>query len=174
MQTLYKLDFADGKSYIGITSRSVAVRFGCHRRDALSNSNKEVHEAWRRLGAPTLVVLATVEDNMRDEAERAAIAEHGTFTPGGYNHTTGGSHGSRCSEAGRERNRAAQVGHVVTPEARQKIGEANKRRVISQETRERLRAAQTGKVASPETLAKMSAAAKAVAARASAGRENDA
>lgn len=90
MGELYKLDFANGKSYIGITTKTAKHRFDCHRRDAESGSSYAVHQAWRKYGEPKLVVLAVVEDKDLAETEIRAIKAFGTLNPAGYNMTPGG------------------------------------------------------------------------------------
>jgi len=90
MGTLYKLDFANGKSYIGITTKSMNTRFKHHAADVNRGSEYAVHNAWRKYGEPKLLVLAVVEDKDLAETEIRAIKAFNTLTPNGYNMTPGG------------------------------------------------------------------------------------
>jgi hypothetical protein len=88
---LYKLVFASGKSYIGQTVRTMHKRLAQHKAETAKGSPLAVHCAWRKHGEPVVLVLA--EYQTHDElhaAEIAAIAEHGTLTPNGYNVALGG------------------------------------------------------------------------------------
>lgn len=92
MGNLYKLDFQNGKSYIGITTKTAAERFSGHRvrcRSAKGN-DATLYHAWRKHGEPKLVVLAVVEDKDLAETEIRAIKAFNTMTPNGYNMTPGG------------------------------------------------------------------------------------
>jgi len=90
MGTLYKLDFASSKSYVGITTWPIVVRFNGHASAALHGSKCAVHNAWRKHGVPKLTVLAVVEDRILSEIEQRAISVFGTLSPKGYNLTSGG------------------------------------------------------------------------------------
>ena len=87
--TLYRLDFASGKSYIGVTRGRVSKRYNAHCSDANRNSDCAVHRAWRKYGPPRLVVLAIVENYMLEATEKRAIREYKTMECG-YNQTPGG------------------------------------------------------------------------------------
>ena len=89
MGHLYKLDFPNGKSYIGLAAHGALVRFRGHRKDARS-SESLMYRAWRKYGEPTVKILAVIENSLLHETERKAIAIYGTKTPGGYNLTDGG------------------------------------------------------------------------------------
>lgn len=90
MGTLYKLDFANGKSYVGITTKSLKTRIKHHAADAANGSQYAVHKAWRKHGEPVMTVLAVVEDRDLAETEIRAIKEFNTLVPNGYNMTPGG------------------------------------------------------------------------------------
>ena len=90
MGHLYKLDFSSGKSYVGITAASALERFKGHKKSARDGSQAAVHRAWRKYGDPELKVLAVVENQMLQDAEKRAVAVFGTFGKGGYNLTPGG------------------------------------------------------------------------------------
>ena len=55
---LYRLDFSNGKSYIGASSQGAVQRYHVHRQLAiLKCSQHPIHKAWRKYGAPKLVIL---------------------------------------------------------------------------------------------------------------------
>ena len=158
MGQLYKLDFSNGKSYIGITTRSADERFNGHRARCRSvkGGDSALYRAWRKHGEPVLTVLAVVEDRDLAETEIRAIKAFSTLVPNGYNVLEGG-----------------QVSPMVLPHVAAKVSstktgvplsESHKASLsIAQRGKPRpaLSAALTGKKASEETRAKMSASAKA-------------
>lgn len=89
MGTLYKLDFPNGKSYIGITTKCADMRFRGHRQ-MVSKGKTALYAAWRKHGAPKMTVLALLPDEELADAEIRAIAAHKTLVPAGYNSTAGG------------------------------------------------------------------------------------
>ena len=91
MGELYKLDFANGKSYIGITTKTSKERFAGHRRGARNQRKCTLlAKAWAKYGEPTLTTLAVLEDDDLAAAEVRAIKAFGTLHPGGYNMLEGG------------------------------------------------------------------------------------
>jgi len=91
MHTLYKLDFASGKSYIGQTTRTMNIRMQAHAGAARNGSQLAVHCAWRKYGKPIITVIA--ELSSQDElhiAEIEAIKNMKTLSPDGYNVGYGG------------------------------------------------------------------------------------
>lgn len=92
MGELYKLDFANGKSYIGITTNVAQHRFNGHRARCRSTKGNDaaIYHAWRKHGEPTLLVLAVVEDRDLADTEIRAIKVFNTVVPNGYNMTHGG------------------------------------------------------------------------------------
>ena len=90
MGELYKLDFTNGKSYVGITTKTAKSRFDNHKRCANTGKGAALYNAWRKHGEPKLTVLAVLEDKELASAEQRAIAVYGTLVPSGYNMTSGG------------------------------------------------------------------------------------
>jgi len=87
---LYQLKFPNGKSYIGITSKTAIERFKVHCRPS---KDKIVHKAIHKYGKDNVVitVLATVDNwELLCLAEQEAIDKFNTFLPNGYNQTKGG------------------------------------------------------------------------------------
>ncbi|MDP2620863.1 MAG: NUMOD3 domain-containing DNA-binding protein [Hyphomicrobiales bacterium] len=90
MGQLYRLDFASGKSYIGVSRVSAISRFLSHDKAAKNGADLLLSRAWRKHGAPQLRVLAIVENDDLLLAERLAVRAFGTMMPSGYNMTPGG------------------------------------------------------------------------------------
>jgi len=94
MGELYKLSFPNGKLYIGKSDTTAKERFARHRwtaaRPDTKNGNTALYHAWRKYGAPTLTVLAVIENDLLNETEKSAIASYETLAPFGYNLTLGG------------------------------------------------------------------------------------
>jgi len=132
MGELYKLDFPNGKSYIGITTKNAAERFKGHRRGARSQKKCALlARAWAKYGEPTLITLAVLEEDDLPAAEIRAIKAYGTLHPGGYNMLEGG-----------------QISPMKDPEIAARVGRKLKGRKGS--------AHMAGKKLSDETKAKMS------------------
>jgi hypothetical protein len=160
---VYRLDFASGKSYVGVTIRPLAVRVRAHEKSAQYGSKDAVHCAWRAYGPPSVVTLAIVERHMLVETERGAIEVFGTLTPlGGYNMLPGGdvSVGPQ-SPASIERMASTKRGRKLSLEHRQNISDGLKRSgrawVISQEVRDKIATTLRGRKHSVEARANMSA-----------------
>ena len=157
MGELYKLDFANGKSYIGITTKTAAERFNGHRArsKSIKGGDSALYQAWRKHGEPQMKVLAVLEDRELAHTEQRAIAAYGTLVPNGYNVTIGGD-----------------VSPMTLPEVAAKISAMRKGVKLSDahkaalsasqrgKARPGLAAALTGKKASEETRKKMSDSAK--------------
>lgn len=90
MGELYKLDFSNGKSYIGITRKTGLERFKRHKKNLGESGNGPLHRAWRKHGEPRLTTLAIVENEDLSELEIRAIATFKTIVPFGYNLSFGG------------------------------------------------------------------------------------
>jgi hypothetical protein len=134
---LYKLDFASGKSYVGMTHGKLSSRISQHRCDAAGGVQLPVHRAWRKHGEPTVTVLAIANGDYLLEIEKRAVEVYDTFK-GGYNASPGGD-----------------LIPVMTPEIRAKISAAAKGRVASAETRAKMSARRKGRPLSAEALAKL-------------------
>ena len=145
MGVLYKMDFPNGKSYIGITVFDIRRRMREHRKLAELNKGFGVHRAWRKYGEPRVTVLAVLENDELYSTEMRAIAAYATKAPRGYNLTIGGE---------------GAVGQIVSEETRQKLRAANLGKKHSEETKKKRSLAMTGKVCSEETRRKIGAANK--------------
>lgn len=92
MGCLYRLEFPSGKSYIGVTLKTAALRLKQHVTDA-RRGDRLIGQAIRKYGAENCrVVTLVISDDFAylKEMEKRAIAAFGTFRPGGYNSTMGG------------------------------------------------------------------------------------
>lgn len=173
MGTLYKLEFASGRSYIGITERALRTRLKGHEAASAAGSKLAVHNAWRKYGKPFVVELASVagEEELLT-LEVMAIAFFGTLLPGGYNTTPGGDFNpSKLSEVKEKQGavfrgkkmhpnsakalQAANVGRQFSPEHRAKLSAAARGRPKSEEHKKRIGLAHLGKKANPEAVEKM-------------------
>lgn len=128
MGCLYKLTSPSGKSYIGISSKGIEKRWAKHVEHAYGKrTNGVLYAALRKYGPDSFVreVLAECDDwDTLCAMEMAAIAEHATMSPLGYNLTIGG-------EGTRARRTAA---------ARANIARAQQLRFSRQEEHDKLRA----------------------------------
>lgn len=130
MGILYQLTFANGKRYIGITTRTLQARLKGHACYANNGSNTLVHRTWRKYGAPSAMVLAVVENEDLPGLEIKAIQVFNTLAPNGCNLSYGGDISpmvnpdvaKRSSESGR----AARIGGKHTDAHKAKISAALK------------------------------------------------
>lgn len=130
MGVLYKLDFANGKSYIGITKKSVEQRFGAHANNVRSGRRSELYAAWRKYGEPSLSVLAILEDDRLAETEIRAIDAYRTLVPNGYNMTAGGDTSPMKERSVVEKMLKTKIQNgsfgKISDEGRRRISEAHK------------------------------------------------
>lgn len=156
---LYLLTFPNGKRYIGITSKTLRRRMIVHFSHARTGRKGALQNAIRKYGAGTVTatVLVMCEDwSYLCALEQRAIAALNTLSPHGYNQTLGGEGllGVRLSEDARRRQAASITGKKLgnqfargyrhTLEAREKISEAGRKRVLSQAGRAKISASKVG------------------------------
>lgn len=116
---IYKLDFPNGKGYIGITSRTAEKRFAAHISCSINRPFGIVSFAIKKYGAESVVlsILATVDNwELLCLAEQEAIEKFNTKSPNGYNLTDGGDGclGFIKSDVTREKLRMANLGKKAT------------------------------------------------------------
>lgn len=90
---LYKMTSPSGKSYIGITTGKLINRMHRHRAAVNQGSPYAIHCAIRKYGFKAFAIEVLSEETdiaTLNLLETAAIAEHGTLYPNGYNLTSGG------------------------------------------------------------------------------------
>ncbi len=170
---VYILEFASGKSYIGITRQPLKNRLKGHRFDALQRqSNLPVHKAWRAHGEPTVKIVYEAPVEQLCDLEVKAISEFKTLKPNGYNLSPGGEIPpatipgvpEKISKAARERGikpehrgamQAAQRVAMRDPEVRKRMSIAQKGRVVSEATRTKMREKMVGRKLTDEHRQKL-------------------
>lgn len=138
--TVYKHTSPSGKVYIGITSQKPEKRWGLN--GAGYKHSPHLMAAIGVYGWDAFKHEILAEGINQEEAERmetALIAEYdSTNREKGYNTDIGGSTGAKHSD-----------------ETRQKIGDANRGRVWSEESKQKLRAYKLAHPTAPETARKI-------------------
>lgn len=160
MGFLYKLDFASGKSYIGITFGTMRGRMHSHKCDSKTRSQYAVHRAWRKHGEPVVTVLAIASGDFLRELERRAVAAYGTYGSGGYNMTPGGEIAPPMTPERRAKLSLAMIGKKHSQETRalmSVVRKGEKRPPRSAEHRERLSTYAKTRVFTPEQRVRMAA-----------------
>ena len=181
---LYCLEFSDGRLYIGACVFGGAkVRYKAHAQLAVNGSTAPVHEAWRKLGAPKMIVLrSNVPEKKLWSFEKKAIIKYDTKIPHGCNAVEGrdvapGMLGKKHTEEIKQKWSIDRKGHEVKEETRKKIGLGNagrkhtenskknmgagqQRRWENQEERNKYRQSHLGKTNTEKSKQKMSAAHK--------------
>ena len=120
------------KVYIGQTSIKLEARWKKHIYSALRNEDKYIfHKAIRKYGAAcfTLEIIdyAATKDEL-NEKEIYWIAYYNSKTPNGYNMTNGGDGVVGCyrGEQYRQKMSNALKNHIVSDETREKISKSKK------------------------------------------------
>lgn len=151
MGEIYRLDFANGKSYIGLSTLSAAERFFRHRNSAKCSTKGLIYNAWRKHGEPKLVVLAIVEESELGPTEMRAIQVFNTMAPNGYNLSYGGELNPFLNPLVYQKFLAS----VSTPEYRAKQSENSKEFQASSEYRARMAQSVKAAQSRPEVRAKI-------------------
>jgi group I intron endonuclease len=160
----YKLtNKVTGMSYIGATIRPLGDRLRDHWNAARHGRTTLICDAIRQFGKEAFVaeVLASA-DSFEDlmMLEIAAIKEHNTLTPNGYNRASGGLGTPDCRHLESTRLKIADKakGRVVSEETKAKLSKASKGKPQPWNAGSTGRPAwNTGIPASPETKAKLTA-----------------
>ena len=131
---VYKItNTVNGKSYIGITTKSINARWRSHLVQMRLGNERTLYKAMRKYGHDKFTVQqidSAVSIDVLGELERRYIFHFNSFGSGGYNMCAGG---------------AGPLGMSHTEEAKRKMSEASKRRPPdSPETREKKRLAMLG------------------------------
>ncbi len=137
--TVYKHTSPSGKVYIGITSVAPEKRWDNGRG---YKHSPHFQAAIQKYGWPAFAHEILATGLTKEEAERMEVEliakHHSTDRRFGYNADMGGCAPGRASK-----------------ETRQKIGEANKRRIWTEEARAKLRAYKLAHPTTPETARKI-------------------
>jgi group I intron endonuclease len=138
MGCLYQLTSPSGKSYIGITTKTVEKRFAKHVEHAIGKrENGVVYSALRKYGPSSfskkILVVADNWDYLCD-LERKAIVAFGTRHPSGYNMTEGGEGviGPR-SAADRAKMSIAQKKRFAASSERKRLADDGKKGALKRE-----------------------------------------
>lgn len=145
---------ANGKLYVGYTSKTAEVRFQQHILNAKWKRKTALYDAIRRYGpeAFEVSVLAECESHAQAcEQERDFINCLGCLLPAGYNMTTGGD-GVPLTTEQRERANTKKRGRFT--EKQRLAAERRKGQKASEETRKKLSEARKGKAHSEEHIRK--------------------
>lgn len=151
---LYRLEFPNGKSYVGITCKTPQERFARHKRSIHSRDHL-LYRAWRKYGDPRIFVIARnipVDDLKLLEIK--AIRRLNTFTPWGYNSTIGGEF-SEVADYVKKKIGDKNRGRKQSPEQIEKLRAKRLGRKLSDSAKEKVRVASTGRKHSSETIEKM-------------------
>lgn len=163
MPELYRLDFPNGKSYVGITSKTALKRFTDHASNARRPSFA-VHHAIKKYGVSSVVLNTLVIGDWEYlcEAEKRAIVVFNTKAPSGYNLTDGGEGvvGNVMSDEAKRLLSVFNTGKVMPEPTRSKISKTISARMNDPKVRKNISEKLKGKIVSEETKARLSAAAK--------------
>lgn len=130
---LYKItNSINGKSYIGITSKTTRSRFTDHVHQSARNETRSaLHAAFRKYGrsnfkAETIASAADYESLLK--MEQAAIEIYATAAPSGYNITLGGQGhlGHSPSNETRAKLAAASASAWSDPAYKRALGDAQR------------------------------------------------
>lgn len=156
--------------YIGQTIRTLEKRWTRHKSDAKSGVDTFLYRSMRKYGIECFnieVIAYALKQEFLNDLEILLIAQHNTFTPNGFNLTSGGNANTEISQETRKKLSIASMERRHTGEAKKKMslaargnkkGIGNKSRtghVISKETREKLRITSTGRRHTPEAIEKI-------------------
>lgn len=142
------------KSYIGISDKGGLRRLVQHRRAAESGAGNHLYRAMRKHGIETFalkIIYQAVDYREAIACERAMIAQYGTFSPAGYNMTTGGENNvgyHLCKEV-REKQRQGKLGKLWSNESREKLSKARIGHKWSDESKEKKAAWHRGRPWTP-------------------------
>lgn len=126
---LYRLDFSNGKSYVGVSEVGSSVRYRGHAKCSRMGSQNLVHKAWRKYGAPKLTVVAILERSELLLSEQRAVRAFNTMFPNGYNMTSGGEASKIFCDV--VRKKIGDANRNPSAETRKKMSEGAKRRLPS-------------------------------------------
>lgn len=152
------INTVNDKKYVGQTTQGAEVRWAAHQFTA-GRGPWAFSRALGKYGCKNFiwaVVDTALDQEELDRKEIAWVSQLGSMSPQGYNLTTGGRGGKPSAET-RRRMSLQHLGKLHTPEWNQKIGNANKTRVWSDEARTKVGDSRRGKKQPPEAVAKVAA-----------------
>lgn len=117
MPCIYRItNLINGKSYIGLTTRTAEHRFRKHKSMLYTNGCSTLYNAMKKYGADSFIIETIFSsDDIKKviEAEQFFITLYGTLSPKGYNLTTGGEN-CIVSEETKAKIRNSLKGRSVT------------------------------------------------------------
>ena len=131
---IYKItNQINGKFYIGQTSTSIKERWSKHCNNG--SHCTYLKNAIKKYGKENFTIEEIYSAKDRDELnklEKAAIEEHNSLCPSGYNLTTGGDAFNHSKET-RQKIGITHLGSKRSKEARENMSNAAKGKVISEQ-----------------------------------------
>lgn len=160
MGFIYKLQFSNGKSYVGLTIKTVQYRYRQHERVANNGgrSKSAIYAAWRKHGAPVVSTLGEYPNEELYAQEIQHVEKEGSFGVLGYNMTPGGETNPSTVPEIAERIRAFKS----TPGAKAKQSATSTKYWSVEENRKKQSETLKNVVRSPEKLARYSIQQKAI------------
>lgn len=141
-----------GKSYIGVTKRSIKIRWKGHCDNALEanvdgKGRSALAAAIRKYGRDQFTITeiaCAFDESGLLESETIIIAQNNTLSPAGYNLVSGGGGSLSPSALTRQRMRSAQLGKTQSPEHVEKRTRHQRGRIRDRNIVERCAAKQRG------------------------------
>jgi hypothetical protein len=131
--------------YVGITSRSINKRLRDHRSDKRHNHRTAWLQSLYKIGLePIAEILEESEDNYWEDAEMAWILGFKQAGADLVNATDGGEGLNNPSQETREKIGQANMGRIISDETRMKMSLARKGRRPTEETKRKMSRAQMG------------------------------
>jgi hypothetical protein len=161
----------DGKSYVGMTSKTILARYYEHVGHSRNSFKKKlpgsIYEAMAPYSYEDIERIFKVECLGKFSSRREAHTEEirqirllNTLVPHGYNSVSWANGVPPVTKASRKNLSKALMGHAVSEETRAKISRANRGRKLSEEHRLAISARLKGKEFSEEHKRAISAAKK--------------
>lgn len=148
---IYKITSPANKIYIG-KSVNITIRKN-HYIYHFGKGQPKVHNSIIKYGweSHTFEIICVCERHKLNDLEKYYIKLYDTFnTANGLNLTSGGENSWKITEETRLKMSLAHKGRKHTIEAKEKISESNRRRIISEETKEKQRIAHANQKCSEE------------------------
>lgn len=141
---------ANGRQYVGVTSKTLSRRWANHVAESVFKSRRALCRAIKKYGKGQFSVIeiacaSSVADLL--QLEKMLITQYGTKAPNGYNMTDGGdgTAGLTHSAEARFKIGMASVGRTCSKERRDKIGASHRGRTLTEEHKKKLSQAKLGK-----------------------------
>lgn len=143
MYSVYVHTFPDGKRYVGATSTDVEYRWGSN---GCNYKNPEMRDAIKKAGWENIkheVIAVGLTEEEASIMERSLIKKYNSADERyGYNISLGGVSSKTMSDRTKQKLRKANLGKVMSKEAREKISNYQRGIKRSEETIQHMREAQ--------------------------------